>query len=290
MLATMVTLMGVGASLQAQTLLYQWSFNSGTGTPDVSAGGGNISIAALTGTGSDLAISSSGGPGVYGANGSLNVSGGGYSSGNTSVGIASDLSGLGTLSQVSVGFWFNVGSSIAGQFPRFVNIGASSAYDSGGKPATANEENGIGSSINGWSTGTVFPATTLQNGVGNASSTTDPQFGPTSIAANTWYYELITYDGTSAANNFSTFVGLNPNALSLVQTVTANDGSIAFGSAATILLGNDNDSGAPRALSTGSLANVEIWSGIEPAPEPGTMALLGIGAVGLLGLRRLRRS
>jgi hypothetical protein len=281
-----MTLILWSGTVRAQTLLYQWTFNNGNGTPDVTAGGGNLSINTLTGTGSNLGFSSSAGPGIDGANGALTVSGGGYNGGNTSLAIASDLSGLGTMSQISIGFWFDVGASVSGQFPRFVQVGAASTYDGGGKPATANEYNGIGTSINGWSSGI---ATTLQNGVGNATTSQDPQFGPTSIAANTWYYELVTYDGTLTANNFSTYVGTSPSSLALVQTVTANYGSINFGSSATVMLADDNYTGAPRALNTGSIADVEIWSGIESIPEPGTLTLAGLGAVGLLAMLRRRQ-
>ncbi len=282
-LGAMILTLWSGAA-QAQTLLYQWTFNNGNGTPDVTAGGGTLSINTLTGTGSNLGYNSTGGPGVYGANGALTVSGGGYNGGNTSVAIASDLTGLGTLSQVSVGFWFNIGASVISgglQFPRFVEFGASTTYDAGGKGS--GNVNGIGTSINQENTSNFG----LQNGVAGATGS-DPTFGPNpgTLSPNTWYYELVTYDGTS----LKTYIGLSPAALSQYgATVAANFGSINFGTSATVLIGNDNAVAAPRALSMGSIADVQIWSGIEPAPEPGTLTIAGLGLAGLWVMIRRRQ-
>lgn len=274
----------LGISTQAQTLLYQWTFNNGNGTPDVTAGGGTLSINTLSGTGSNLGYNSSGGPGVDGANGALTVSSGGYNGGNTSVAIASDLTGLGTLSQVSVGFWFNIGSSVISgglQLPRFVEFGASSTYDAGGKGS--GNFNGIGTSLNNANTVNFG----LQNGVAGATGS-DPTFGanPGTLSPNTWYYELVTYDGTS----LTTYIGSSPTTLAQYGAVASTPyGAINFGSSATVMIGDDNVPGVERALSTGSIADVEIWSGIVPVPEPGTLSIAGLGAVGLLAMLRRRQ-
>jgi hypothetical protein len=287
--------MGLAGRTQAQTLLYQWNFDNNptatTSIADVSAGGGNLTVTTSSGSGSDMTFNSSAGPGIAGANGAMTVSGGGYSSGNTSVALATDLSGLGTLSQISVGLWFNLGSSVAGQLPRFVEIGSSDSFDSGGHGG--NDSNGIGASVNGWATGPAFPASSVQNGIDAAvgNSTTDnPQFAGANLAVNTWYYELITYDGTSTANNFSTYLGSSPTTLTLLATDTENLGSIAFGNTASVSIGNIGAPADERALSSGQVADVEVWTGIEPAPEPTTIALAGLGGVTMLVAARRRRN
>src|ERR1700691_4304935 len=141
-LVTSAALMiGLGITAQAQTLLYQWDFDNDptttSSTADVSAGGGNLNVQVNSGTGSDLAFVNSGGPD---GGGILTVTGGGYSSGNTSVALGSGLTGLGTLSQFSVGLWINLGSGVGGQFPRFLEIGSSTNYDVGGH--TSDAQNG----------------------------------------------------------------------------------------------------------------------------------------------------
>jgi hypothetical protein len=279
----------LGISTQAQTLLYQWTFNGGTGTPDVTAGGGNLSINIISGLGSNLGYNNVGGPGIAGANGALTVSGGGYNSGNSSVAIASDLTGLGTLSQLSIGFWFNIDASIpAGsgtllQLPRFVEFGASATYDAGGKGS--GNFNGIGTSMNYENTSNFG----LQNGVAGATGT-DPQFGPNPglLSPNTWYYELVTYDGTS----LTTYIGSSPTTMNQYGAAApAAFGAINFGASATVMIGNDNVPGTERALSTGSIADVEIWSGlVTPVPEPATLTIAGLGMAGLLVMIRRRRS
>jgi hypothetical protein len=100
---------------------------------------------------------------------------------------------------------------------------------------------------------------------------------------------LVTYDGTLAANNFSTYVGTSPATLTLPGTTNANFGSIALGSSATILIGNDNVAATSRALGNGSIADVEVWSGIVAIPEPTAAVLMRMGSLaGILILRRRR--
>jgi hypothetical protein len=249
----------------AQTLLYQWNFDNGTATtttPNVTAGGGNLTLTDATGggaSGSTVVFNHSGGPGAGGygsAVGAWVANGQGYSSGNTSVGLGT-LSGLGNLNAFTVSFWFNLGSTVANTFPRFVSVGPNNTYDSGGKGG-GNIAPGFGTSINGWATGNVFPASTLQNGLAGSvgaflGSGTQ---GGASVVSNTWYCEAMTYDGTY----LTTYLGtISSNAVQIAK-VAAAEGALNFGTSGTIMIGNI-DGGTARAVNNGRIADVRIYSG-----------------------------
>jgi hypothetical protein len=80
----------------------------------------------------------------------------------------------------------------------------------------------------------------------------------------TWTFEAITYDGTTSTSNFVSWVGLTNQAIQhlTLGVNTANYGGIQFTTNATVLIGNDNVSGSPRALGYGAIADVRIYSGI----------------------------
>ena len=249
----------------AQTLLYQWNFDYGTVTttsPNVTAGGGNLTLTDSTGSGaagSSVVFNHAAGPGAGGygsAVGALIADGQGYSSGNTAVGLGT-LSGLGNLNSFTVLFWFDLALTVSNTFPRFVSVGANNNYDAGGKGA-GNIAPGLGASINGW-TGGAFPASTLQNGVAGSVGVLEESGsqGGASIASGTWYCEAITYDGT----NLTTYLGTtNSNAVQIAK-VAAADGALNFGVSGTIMIANI-DGGMARALNSGSIADVRIYSGV----------------------------
>lgn len=276
---------GIGLVANAQTLLYQWAFtniNDSTtnSSPSYSytPGTGNLILANVTGNvygsiGADglnplsyFTNSNAGpgsGPGVD-AKGAFVANGQGYSGGNTAIAIATNLN-LGSQFQFTVTFWVQIGSTVAAQFPRFVQFYQTPAYDVGGKGS--GNHNGVGASINGWSGAN---ASAEQNGIANNSSaqqnqvtiTGNPAFS-TGFAADgaTWYFEAITYDGTLVANNFITWIGtLNTNVQPFIQT--ANYSSINFTTNATVMIGGNDVNTAARGLSAGAIADVRIYSGI----------------------------
>ncbi|MGD1090076.1 MAG: hypothetical protein ABR955_15335, partial [Verrucomicrobiota bacterium] len=195
-LAIAISIIGFEIAANAQVLLYEWAFTNATDTPSNSA----VTFATTPGTGNLIMQNVSGNifgtigndainPVEYLTNanfgpvytngvklGALVANGDGYSGGNTAVAIATNLN-LGTLYQFTVTFWALMGSSVNGQFPRFVEFGAENNYDAGGKGPTAN---GVGTSINTAPSG--YPC--FQNGLGNASLSQNDVMSVTNALVN----------------------------------------------------------------------------------------------------------
>jgi len=282
-------LVGISLAANAQVLLYQWAFTNLTDTLTNSIasysytpGTGNLILANVSGNvygsiGADglnplsyFTNSNTGpgsGPGVD-ATGAWVANGQGYSGGNTAIAIATNLD-LGTQFQFTVTFWVKMGSTVAAQFPRFVQFYQTPAYDVGGKGS--GNHNGVGTSVNDWNGANAIQE---QNGIANNSSgqqnlvtitntpANNPAF-PTGFTADgaTWYFEAVTYDGTLTANNFITWIGtLNTNIQPFA--LTANYSSINFTTNATVMIGGNNVNVTPRSLSIGAIADVRIYSGI----------------------------
>jgi len=284
--AILIIVIGFGVAANAQ-LLYQWAFTNSADTASNSA----ASYAITLGTGNLILKNVSGNIfGTVGADGvnplayftnsvngpqpgpsgiaSFVANGQGYNSGNTAVAIATNLN-LGTLYQFTVTFWAQMGPSVNGQFPRFVQLSAETNYDSGGKGPTLN---GIGTSINTAPTG--YPC--VQNGIGGSSSSQNPIMSVTNALiyglpedGATWFFEAITYDGTLNSSNFVSWIGLTNQSVQIVTggTQPAKYGGINFTTNATVLIGNDNVPTLPRALNTGGIADVRIYQGIATSNQ-----------------------
>ena len=266
----------------AQTLLYEWAFTNSADTITNSA----VTYAATPGTGNLLLQNVSGtvygtaGLGLDGINplsyftnstygptntiGAFVANGQGYNGGNTAIGICTNLN-IGSQFQFTVTFWFQMGATAAGQFPRPVEFVQMPGYDTGGKGL--GNVSDCGASVNGWS-GAI--AQSFQNGIANASLaqnniiniSANPSLTPGFQAdGETWYFEAMTYDGTLSANNFITWVGTtNTSAQPFAQS--ANYGPINFTTNATVYIGGNDTSVSPRGLSSGAVADVRFYSGV----------------------------
>ncbi len=277
-----LAMMSLGLSAHAQGTLYQWDFRNGDGVPVVDGGNGTMSIVPVTGVDpGTVSFSSIGGP--WNTNGCYLVAGQGYNTGNTVVGTSTNLSGIGTMTQITLTFWFKFGASVTtdnggvGAFPRFVQLGATNLYDAGGKGPIGNK-NGIGTSINGWENNGTGLADQVQNGVANAGGGANPQPVITNsfpaLTNDVWYFEAVTYDGNSSAQNFVFYLGTTNVAATNVATLSQNLGSISFGNNATIMLGNDEIATAARALSSGGIADVRVIDGIVSLADLNKVRLL----------------
>jgi hypothetical protein len=134
--------------------------------------------------------------------------------------------------------------------------------------------NGIGTSVNSWSSGV---ARAVQNAIGGSisidssgvqSANVATQFfdsvsGVSGIttANGQWYFEAIEYDATLPSNNYKVWLGTTATKIVLVQTRTVASGGIAFGTNATIQIGNRNSNGT-RGISSGGVADVRIYAGV----------------------------
>ena len=294
--AIILALAGFSAAVNAQTLLYQWAFTNASDTISNSAanyavtpGTGNLLLTDVSGAVETVPPATSydginpivyftnsaagpgSGPGVD-ALGAFVANGQGYSAAPTATAIATNLN-IGNQFQFTVTFWVKYGTLVSGTFPRPVQFYQTTAFDVGGKGS--GNHNGVGASLNGWSTGF---AASVQNGIANATLaqqnqvniTGNPALNPNPPAPGvggfdadgaTWYFEAITYDGTLTANNFITWVGtLSTNVQPFAQT--ANYGPINFTTNAAVMIGGNDVNSAPRALNTGAIADVRFYSGI----------------------------
>ncbi len=279
----------VSLPTQAQQLLYQWAFTNATDTATNSsptfatnAGTGVLGIgivAGATAPGTLTYFTNAGvGPSLSSTNplvtnvaaGAYVCNGQSYNGSPSFVAIATNLNlgeqPGGGLYQYTVTFWLQLGPlADSGDFPRFVQFGAETNYDVGGK-GVGNLE-GVGSSVNDDIAGGGFNA--VQDGTGSNPAGANPAISITNIfpggIANdgvTWYFWAMTYDGTQTTTNFITWLGTLSNAVQAVTPATENAGEIKFTTNATVLLGNDNVNSTARGLTTGMIADVRIYEGL----------------------------
>jgi PKD repeat protein len=209
MAGTACLLLAGATGLPAQTPVYQWNFNgaTGTGVPSITAGGGTLSTligagsftgAGATGLGTDWAYQ-----GTSASDGCRN---------------AGDLSGLGTISNLTVTFWINPAvayASLPTTLARLLMLGNASSYDE----SAGNASPGFSLALNG---------TGLQYNINNGSEPIQANvFTP--YSANQWVFVVMEYDGL-ATTNFSSALGAalgnsSGNLAFITGTTTASIGS-----------------------------------------------------------------
>lgn len=285
----------------AATLLYHYTFDGGVGTNTGTASNGHLS---LVNTGS-AAVAFSAINGVSG--GSLSARAGQqYNNSSNSGGAKGTLAGLGTMDAITVTFWvkFDALALQSGKNGRLFALGASDV-------AAANS---MGLTLDG--------AGKLNLYVNGSDTTNMVNLGPT-MAAETWYFVALTYDGSSVASNNSTvqftatdsasalnaqlYIGTQGDQ-SLVRTgvkvgqgVGHNDsrGSIAFSAIEESWFANRAN--LQRGLNANlddiriyngvlSIAELNAVSGFSSIPEPANAALLfSLVPACMVGLRRRAR-
>jgi hypothetical protein len=309
LVATVSAVAMLGISTQAQTPLYQWNFNggSGTGVPNVTSGGGNLTA---------LGGASFAGPGVSGQSGdfaySATTTSGYANAGITTSGDA--LTGLAGLNQFTISFWLNPYITYSNQpavsgttVSRFLQIGPTSSYDEAGLAFQSNPNNsqaGISLALNNIS---------LQVGVGVA-----PTFLATNaflgFSTNQWVNVTLEYDGAASAGNNSSSLATaigngtgdgavfisTPGSLGApIMMVMTNTAGAVVGPGLTaselLLLANRNNNNRGW---DGEIDGVTIYNGLLTTsqlnslvlvPEPTTLTLLGLGSVvGVMTIRRRR--
>jgi hypothetical protein len=119
-----------------------------------------------------------------------------------------------------------------------------------------------------------------------------------SLAANTWYFEAITYD--SVGGNFLLYSGNQTNSAIQAASYTTLGGALNLSSATSIAL-LDRFSGGRNF--PGAIDDVNLYSGaltqaqldaiqvaeVPSIPEPGTLALIGLGLGSLAATMRRRQ-
>ncbi|MGD1088566.1 MAG: LamG-like jellyroll fold domain-containing protein [Verrucomicrobiota bacterium] len=287
--AVVTSLVLLGASVQAQTLVYSVNGTGGTGggsssvtaTPST-APGGSSALTLIAGN-NDYSF----GTGVDGVAGESIVNSGTYNNGSGGD-LAGNMGSLGTLSQLTLTMWINPSSSPAGNNERLLDI------SSGGSPTTGTADgNEVFFGINA-DGGLQFYA----NGVNPSSDTSGTTvFNGGMAQINSWYFLAVVYDTVNSV--YSLYTGTTSSSATLQYSFTGLSGSsIAFGSTSSIFLAN-----RPNELRTfpGSIDDVNLYSGamtqsqldalqVSEVPEPGTLALIGVGFGGLVARMRRQRS
>lgn len=316
-LAAAVLGLTVCAQPAAAAPLYEWNFNGASGVPNVTAGGGTLTI-----TNSLNGASTFAGTGVSGVAGDNAYDGfNGVNQYNTAnpAGIASTTAanvatGFGTLSQFTVTFWMKPNNAFrmpnqngASINARLMMAGTSASYDqgTGGFHVSLNDSNRLQRGVNG-----ANPITSQD------LSTFLPSRG---IAPDDWVFVAFGYDsdpavffntnirnatGNEVSNNAYMYLGgrhqqtvlYDGGAVLAGGNVTP--GAVSLGSSAFVFAGNRSNLNRDF---TGLIDNLQIHNTLlnkadleavrlsvpgNTVPEPASATALALAAAALLARRR----
>ena len=282
----------LATSTQAQTPLYQWNMDNASGS------GAGLTIApsyidgSMTGGvffqgNANNTITTPASSGRSGAAGDLGV----VQSQNYNTVSSAMIAGAGNLSSISgfsIGVWINLAANYSAGGTvnaRLFDINTTSAGDGNLLYFAINND------------------TNLQFGVNNGANTgviltTGPLAASIASLTNRWIFVGASYS-TAAAGTVDLYVGGPSTPAALAGTLTGV-GNIAWSASTNFfMLANRNTSNPNRGL-PGTVDDVSLYSGtadqafmqnnIQGVPEPGTLALTGLGLAGLVAMMRRRRS
>lgn len=287
-------IMGLGATTQAQTLLYSVNGTGGTGggtsgvsvTPSTAPSGSSTLTDLASG---DSSFSFGTGPDGVTGESILNAATGQAGSGV----LAGTLGASSSLTQLTLTMWINQSAATINNY-RILEIAPGSSATTSSADGTDlffGENSGGGlqfyvNNVNGNSTATDIATANTWNGA--------------AIAANTWYFVAVTYD-TVGGNSFL-YSGTQSSAASLQYTYANTSGGALNLSSATSISLLDRFSGGRNF--PGAVDDVNLFSGILnasqldslqsseliPVPEPATLTMVGVGFSSLIAVIRRRRS
>jgi hypothetical protein len=292
-----VIAMGMVASSLAQTPFYSINGSSGTGggtagvtvTPSISPSGSST----LTDLGATTQFSFGTGPGGVAGPSLVNAATGQAGSGV----LAGTLGASTSYSQFTMTMWVNQNTATLNNY-RILEIASGSPPTTGSSDGAStpglffglNSGGGLQfyvNNANGNTVGTSIAAAASWNNGGTLGA----------LAANTWYFEAITYDSAVGATVYSG--DKNDAAVSAATLSDVAGGALNLSSATSIALLDRFSGGRDY---PGQIDDVGLYSGVltpsqidaiqiseVPTPEPSSLALIGLGFGSLVTMIRRRR-
>jgi Concanavalin A-like lectin/glucanases superfamily/PEP-CTERM motif len=279
-----------GITTQAQTPFYSVNGIGGTGGGTagvtVAPGASPSGSSTLTDFGGSTQFSFGTGPGGVAGESIVNAAAGQAGSGV----LAGTLGASSSLSAFTVTMWVNLATASLNNY-RILEISPGSPPTTGSADGTKlffglNAGGGLQlyvNNVNGNTTGTDIATANTWNNGGTLGA----------IAANSWYFVAVTYDTIGGSSLL--YSGDLSDSATLAYTYNNLAGGALDLSSATSIALSDRFSGGrnfPGALDDvnlygGALTQSQIdtirLSQLVPAPEPGTLAMIGLGTVLSLG-------
>lgn len=293
-LVTFITLVGLGTLVNAQTLLYEWNFDNATGSGTSlsfapSAGSGTLGT--LTDANAGLGLSTPAGSGVSGAAGDLGfVQSSAYGTAGAGA-LSGQLGDLSAVSSFTVTLWFNLAANATANplNSRLFTINSGAGGDGNRLYISLNTGTNLQFGVNTASTGVIL---------GTGGTSPFGSYGlnfPGGTMTNTWFFVGASYT-TAAGGTVNIYEGTSTTAATLAGTLTGV-GNIAWDASGDYANVGNRPSNGQRNL-PGTIDDVGLYSGagdltfidgIQNVPEPGTLALIGLGFGSLAAMIRRRQ-